>query len=112
MASVVSCLSDHLAAEKAQCRELVFVRFFLSDAQNQAPALRQAMRTGNAGTGLPLWDTAQPFARRGGICGGPYSIVEQPPLDGSRIAALGLFCGQMVREAGKNARQSIGERFV
>ena len=88
MASVLSGLSDHLTAEKAQGRELVFVRFFLSDAQNQAPALRQAMRTGNAGTGLPLWDTAQPFARRGGICGGPYSIVEQPPLDGSRIAAL------------------------
>ena len=69
MASVVSCLSDHLAAEKAQGRELVFVRFFLSDAQNQAPALRQALealalRTGNA------------------------SIVEQPPLDGNRIAAL------------------------
>ena len=88
MASVLSGLSDHLTAEKAQGRELVFVRFFLSDAQNQAPALREAMRTGNAGTGLPLWDTAQPFARRGGICGGPYSIVEQPPLDGSRIAAL------------------------
>ena len=64
MASVVSCLSDHLAAEKAQGRNLVFVRFFLSDAQNQAPALREALRTGNA------------------------SIVEQPPLDGSRIAAL------------------------
>ena len=69
MASVLSSLSDHLAAEKAQGRELVFVRFFLSDAQNQAPALRQALegddyRTGNA------------------------SIVEQPPLDGSRIAAL------------------------
>ncbi len=64
MASVLSGLSDHLTAEKAQGRELVFVRFFLSDAQNQAPALREALRTGN------------------------YSIVEQPPLDGSRIAAL------------------------
>ena len=89
LASVLSGLSDHLAAEKAQGRELVFVRFFLSDAQNQAPALRQALegddyRTGNAGTGGPLRATGQPFARRGG----PYSIVEQPPLDGSRIAAL------------------------
>ena len=69
MASVLSGLSDHLTAEKAQGRNLVFVRFFLSDAQNQAPALREALealalRTGNA------------------------SIVEQPPLDGSRIAAL------------------------
>lgn len=69
MASVLSSLSDHLAAEKAQGREPVICRFFLSDAQNQAPALRQALealalRTGN------------------------YSIVEQPPLDGSRIAAL------------------------
>ena len=83
LASVLSGIDCYLAAEKAQGRELVFVRFFLSDAQNQAPALREAMRTGNAGTGGPLRATDGPFAWRGG-----YSIVEQPPLDGSRIAAL------------------------
>ncbi len=88
MASVLSGLSDHLTAEKAQGRELVFVRFFLSDAQNQAPALRNALealalRPSNARTGGPLRATDGPFAWRGG-----YAIVEQPPLDGSRIAAL------------------------
>ena len=46
----------------------VFVRFFLSDAQNQADALRAALDA-------RFKDVA-------------VSIVEQPPLDGSRVAAL------------------------
>lgn len=46
----------------------VFVRFFLSDAQNQADALRAALNA-------RFKDVA-------------VSIVEQPPLDGSRISAL------------------------
>ena len=69
MASVLSGLTDYLAEEKAQGRELVFVRFFLSDAQNQAPTLRDALEA----------LTLRPSNA---------SIVEQPPLDGSRIAAL------------------------
>ena len=102
MASVLSGLSDHLTAEKTQGRELVFVRFFLSDAQNQAPALRQALegddyRTGNAGPGGSLRDSFRGPRKTavfwGGQTGlpawrGGYAIVEQPPLDGSRIAAL------------------------
>jgi enamine deaminase RidA (YjgF/YER057c/UK114 family) len=48
--------------------EPVFVRFFLSDAQNQADALRAALDA-------RFKDVA-------------VSIVEQPPLDGSRISAL------------------------
>lgn len=48
----------------------VFVRFFLSDAQNQADALRAALNA-------RFKDVA-------------VSIVEQPPLDGSRISALVL----------------------
>ena len=57
-------------AERAEGRLPVFVRFFLSDAQNQIDALQKALET------RPL-------------CASPaVSIVEQPPLDGCRIAAL------------------------
>ena len=59
-------------AEAAKGRHPVFLRFFLSDAQNQAAALKEA---------LDAWFgtlDAQPAV----------SIVEQPPLDGCRIAAL------------------------
>jgi len=60
--------------EAAEGREPVFIRFFLSDAQNQAAALRAR---------LDAWQLqASPSA------GPAVSIVEQPPLDGSRIAAL------------------------
>ncbi len=83
--SVVRQMGEFLAAEKVAGRSPVYVRFFLSDAQNQAVALREALRTGNARTGGPLWVTDGPFARRGGDS---VSIVEQPPLDGNRIAAL------------------------
>ena len=56
--------------ERAEGRYPVFVRFFLSDAQNQIDALRKALET------WPLYASLA------------VSIVEQPPLDGSRIAAL------------------------
>ena len=59
-------------AEAAEGRHPVFLRFFLSDAQNQADALRSALDTR---FGPILQNLA-------------VSIVEQPPLDGSRIAAL------------------------
>ena len=59
-------------AEAAEGRHPVFLRFFLSDAQNQADALRSALDTR---FGALLRNLA-------------VSIVEQPPLDGSRIAAL------------------------
>lgn len=102
LASVLSCLTDYLAEEKAQGRDQVFVRFFLSDAQNQAPALRDALealalRPRNARTGGPLRDSFRGPRKTavfwGGQTGlpawrGGYAIVEQPPLDGSRIAAL------------------------
>ncbi len=62
--------SDALSSLLAQMEGLepVFVRFFLSDAQNQADALRAALDA-------RFKDVA-------------VSIVEQPPLDGSRISAL------------------------
>ena len=56
--------------ERAEGRHPVFVRFFLSDAQNQIAALRKVLET------RPLYASLA------------VSIVEQPPLDGSRIAAL------------------------
>ena len=56
--------------ECTERRYPVFVRFFLSDAQNQIAALRKALET------WPLYASLA------------VSIVEQPPLDGSRIAAL------------------------
>ena len=59
-------------AEAAEGRHPVFLRFFLSDAQNQADALRSALDTRFG----PLLQNLA------------VSIVEQPPLDGSRIAAL------------------------
>lgn len=61
---------DALSSILAQMEGMdpVFVRFFLSDAQNQADALRAALDA-------RFKDVA-------------VSIVEQPPLDGSRISAL------------------------
>ena len=103
--SVLGQLDAHLADEAAAGRAPVLIKFFLSDAQNQIGRLKErlsgaegAFRPGNAGTGLPLRDICRgprktvvfggdrigPPARRGW----PVSFVEQPPLDGSRIAAL------------------------
>ncbi len=66
--SVVRQMGEFLAAEEVAGRRPVYVRFFLSDAQNQAAALHDRL-------------TRHPLYSR-------ISVVEQPPLDGSRIAAL------------------------
>lgn len=60
MAAVVSALEE--ISSSIQVR---FVRFFLSDAANQQPALEQAMSG----------------------CGHPVSYIQQPPLDGTKLAA-------------------------
>ena len=69
LASLFEKLRDHFTAEAAQGRRPVFVRFFLSDAQNQAAALQAALQTRG-------WDIPA------------VSLVEQPPLDGSHVTAL------------------------
>ena len=66
MESVVRQLTGFLEEESGEGRKPVYMRFFLSDAQNQAAALKDRL----------------------GSCGEKISIVEQPPLDGSRISAL------------------------
>lgn len=72
-------IENHLALEAAQGRHALFARFFLSDAQNQADALSKMLKTlswtGREGEQSP---EAVPA----------LSIVEQPPLDLSRIAVL------------------------
>lgn len=82
--SVLGQLEAFLAAEAAAGRTPVRIQFFLSDAQNQIGRLRErlsgvegAFRPGNAGTGLPLRDTARPFARRGGqnVLAVPYLLI-------------------------------------
>ncbi|MBO6028793.1 MAG: translation initiation inhibitor [Bacteroidales bacterium] len=70
LASLFDRIDRFFCKEAAEGRHPVFVRFFLSDAQNQISALRSA---------LEAWSRAEAPA---------VSIVEQPPLDGSRIAAL------------------------
>ena len=65
--------------ERTEGRYPVFVRFFLSDAQNQIAALRKALET------RPLYASLA------------VSIVEQPPLDGSRIAALAQTASEQKR---------------
>ena len=74
--SVVRQMGEFLAAEEVAGRRPVYVRFFLSDAQNQAAALHDRL-TLDAVEEVP---GVQHFSR--------ISVVEQPPLDGSRIAAL------------------------
>ncbi|MCR4863943.1 MAG: translation initiation inhibitor [Bacteroidales bacterium] len=72
LTSIFSRLGRFLRLEAAEGRCPKFIRFFLSDAQNQISALRGQ---------LDQWLQTQ--------AGSPaVSIVEQPPLDGSRIAAL------------------------
>lgn len=72
LASLFARMGQFFGAEEAEGRKPVFVRFFLSDAQNQAKALRDALGA-SFGSMLP---------------GLAVSVVEQPPLDGSRVAAL------------------------
>ena len=70
LASLFEKLRNHFAAEAAAGRRPVFVRFFVSDAQNQAAALQAALADA-------------PWA-----AGAAVSIVEQPPLDHSHAVAL------------------------
>ena len=70
LASLFDRMDRFFGDERTEGRYPVFVRFFLSDAQNQIAALRKALET------RPLYASLA------------VSIVEQPPLDGSRIAAL------------------------
>ena len=70
LASLFEKLRNHFAAEAAAGRQPVFVRFFVSDAQNQAAALQDAL-------------SRAPWAGSTAI-----SIVEQPPLDHSHAVAL------------------------
>ena len=69
LSSELDKLQEYFNTEAAEGRQPVFARFFLSDAQNQAAALKAALDA--RGLDLPA-----------------VSIVEQPPLDGSHIAAL------------------------
>ena len=72
-------METYLRMEAEVGRRALFVRFFLSDAQNQDTVLRSMLRsfpwigstTGHCPKNIPA-----------------ISVVEQPPLDGSRIAAL------------------------
>jgi len=72
LSSLLARMDAFFSAEAAEGRNPVFVRFFLSDARNQAVALRSMLDAWFSGRGLNP----------------AVSIVEQPPLDGSRIAAL------------------------
>lgn len=72
LASLFARMEQFFSSEAAEGRNPVFIRFFLSDAQNQAKALQATLET---------WFRSMPTSLA-------VSIVEQPPLDGSRIAAL------------------------
>ena len=67
--SLLDRMQEYFRAEAADGRQPVFVRFFLSDAQNQAAALQAALQ--ERGWAVPA-----------------VSLVEQPPLDGSHVTAL------------------------
>ena len=74
LASLIVRLGQFFSDEAIEGRYPVFIRFLLSDAQNQAKLLQEALDT-SFGSILPSLSV---------------SIVEQPPLDGSRIVALVL----------------------
>ncbi len=71
LGSLLEKMQTFFCAEASEGRHPVFTRFFLSDAQNQASALKKALEE------FPWYGPA-------------VSIVEQPPLDGSRITALAV----------------------
>lgn len=68
------CQAERLLNQQPELKEAkaVFKRFFLSDATNQVPVMEAARRQEADDT----------------ICAGDYaiSIIQQPPLDGSKIA--------------------------
>ena len=77
LASLFSEIQAFLGKEASEGRSAVLIRFFLSDAQNQAAALKDAL------------DGCRWPAPAGCEAPSPaVSIVEQPPLDRSRITAL------------------------
>ena len=79
LASLFDRMDRFFGAERAEGRHPVFVRFFLSDAQNQIDALRKVLGSRTLYASLAV------------------SIVEQPPLDGSRIAALAQTASEQKR---------------
>lgn len=70
LSSLMARMGSYFAMEAVEGRKPVFVRFFLSDAQNQAQALFKALEAASL------------------LQGRAVSVVEQPPLDGCRVAAL------------------------
>ena len=89
---VLTQLHVFFAEESAEGRRPVYVRFFLSDAQNQAAVLYKRL-TLDAVEEVP--GAPRCSATRSGkmlhawhLLYSRISVVEQPPLDGNRIAAL------------------------
>ena len=72
LSSLFARMGEYFRAESLEGRKPVFLRFFVSDAQNQAAALQAALDGWTAASG----------------CSPAVSVVEQPPLDGSRITVL------------------------
>ena len=70
MSSIERKINDWLKEEASEGRCASFVRFFLSDAQNQEPLLRQA---------LDSWSWPSP--KGAGEIRPCVSTVEQPPLE-------------------------------
>ena len=77
LCSLFSQIQAYLQKEASLGRGTVLVRFFLSDAQNQADALKAALDKFK-------W----PTPAGGDVMPPAISIVEQPPLDHSRVTAL------------------------
>ena len=77
LSSLFSRIQLFLQKEAFEGRKAVLVRFFLSDAQNQADALKTALSAFR-------W----PSPAGGNAAAPAISIVEQPPLDRSRVTAL------------------------
>ena len=77
LSSLFSNIRHFLEEEASEGRKAVSVKFFVSDAQNQADALRARLEECN-------WTAPA----GGGETHPAVSIVEQPPLDHSRITAL------------------------
>ena len=93
MENVVRQLEEFIELERHEGRKPVYIRFYLSDTQNQAALLkaRLSCRNAVAGSAPAESETAirkTPEQPGTSIQESSISIVEQPPLDGSRIAAL------------------------
>ena len=106
--SVLRQMEEFLAAERLEERKPVYIRFYLSDAQNQAEALERRLIQVLPESFPPSLKKASagkaPVSNSGCI-----SIVEQPPLDGSRIAALVRTSSEALRYAFHSLRLSEEE---